>query len=96
MNIRDEAAWCDECTAPIVLAANLAPITLFADALPEWRSGEWLGGRPGFAREGVLALMDLRGTPAHDRPEQWEAILELEAEMRDYLAEQQSRAKSEV
>ena len=92
MQIAGENHWCEDCTAVEVLPANEPLIPLFLQALPAWDPE----GYAGFDRAQVLALFRLRTIPEEDYAETWDAICELETEMRMILNAKQpetSRAR---
>lgn len=93
MRIRGEPVWCERCTAPEVHPENVPVVHLFLDALPSYRLAGGMGATTameGFDRAEIVALMDLRGIAPSDRPATWDALRELEAELRAIRA---ARAK---
>ena len=98
MRIRQSRTWCADCTAPEVFPENAGLLMLFLDALPAWREPGGLGEgglMGGFQRAEVLALCDLHGIAPAARAETWEAIRDLEAELRRILAAQRSQSQPE-
>ena len=91
MDIRGQRTWCDDCTAVVVLPDNVPIIELFLEALPAWIGGSGLLGSvlmEGFDRAQILALLELRGITAKDRPDTWAALADLESDYRTIRAAQ--------
>jgi hypothetical protein len=93
MTIRGERTWCAACQAPEVFPENLHVIDLFIDALPTYQVPGLQGGalQEGFDRGAVRALFDLHGIAAADAAPTWEALRELEAELRTVRTARQAQ-----
>lgn len=85
MRIRGERTWCERCQAPELMAENVPLVQLFLDLLPAYRlAGGWGEStlQEGFDRTALVPLMDLHRIAPDARADAWEALRDLEAELR--------------